>query len=244
MVIRMKFAIIAGVAITCLLLAPAFAAPGGTYAQDGYSCWQSNARNCICSYAVSGPSEFNRESKNGTSIVEVFRGGRGFALSGNQFHVVKVVAKSKRIIDASKASMIRDLLRSNIGNKTFAELKKDALAIIGEPVYNGSLRFGQSNYALVNMKMASADNSSILEADLSPQVKGEASGGIAGHIKLTTSTHEGFRVSNGDLNLNGYDYEVFINMMPLHARGLYKKTAGTGARIIGSSGVDSGPMTG
>jgi hypothetical protein len=216
----MKLVIMAGLAIMCLLLTPAFAVPTrtGMYAQDGQDAlplWQSNARNCTCNYASNGPFESNREFKNGTTKVEVIRSGRGFALSDNQFHVVNIMTKSKRTIDSVKASKIRDLLKSNNGNRTLAELKKDVLAIIGEPVYNGSLRFGQSNYELVNMKVASTDNSSTVEADLSPQVNGAASGSIAGHIKLTTAIYEGSGVSSGDLKLNGTDYNVLVNMMPL-----------------------------
>jgi hypothetical protein len=215
----MKLVIMAGLAIVCLLLTPAFAVPAGTgtaqNGQDALPLWQSNARNCTCNYGSNGTFESSRKFKNGTTKVEVIRGGRGFAFSGNQFHVVNIVIKSKRTIDSTKASKIRDLLRSDSGNKTLGELKKDALAIIGEPVYNGSLRFGQSNYVLENMKVASAGNSSTLEADLSPQDKGAAPGSIAGHIKLTTATYEGSRVSSGDLTLSGTDYKVLVNMMPL-----------------------------
>ena len=214
----MKLAISAGFAIMCILITSAFAAPAGTYVQsrqDVGAVWlsgaENNTRNCI----GTGLSDFNRESKNGTTKVEVIRGGSGFALNGDQFHVVNIMIENIRTINATKASKIRDLLKSNNSNKTIGELKKEALAIIGEPSYNGSLRLGQSNYRLVNMKAALTGNVSSIDADLSPLAKGIASGNVAGHIKLTTETREGSRVSSGDLTLNGTSYKVLVNMMPI-----------------------------
>ncbi|MFB3765298.1 MAG: hypothetical protein ACE14P_08625 [Methanotrichaceae archaeon] len=217
----MKLAISAGLAICCILITSAFAVPAGAYAQNGQgrnAVWLSGsgiagnyARNCV----GSGISEFNREFKNGTTNIEVIKGGHGFALNGDQFHVVNIMIENIRTIDASKASKIRDLLKSNNSNKTIGQLKKEALAIIGEPTYNGSLKLGRSRYRFVNMNVASAGNSSSIDADLIPLVKGAASGSVAGHIKLTTKAHEGFRVSSGDLTLNGASYKVLINMMPI-----------------------------
>lgn len=175
----MKLAITASLAIICILITTAFAVPGGTYVQngqDGRAVWLSGAgnytRNCIGNGIGNGISEFNRELRNGTTKVEVIKGGRGFALNGDQFHVVNIVIENIRTIDAAKASKIRDLLKSNNSNKTIGELKKEALAIIGEPAYNGSLEIGQSSYKLVNMKVASTGNISSIDADLSPLAKG------------------------------------------------------------------------
>ncbi len=214
----MKLAISAGLAICCILITSAFAVPAGTYVQNGQdrgAVWLSGAENYTRNCIGNGLSDFNREFKNGTTKVEVIKGGRGFALNGDQFHVVSIAVENTRTIDAAKASKIRDLLKSNNSDKTVGELRKEALAIIGEPVYNGSLRLGQSSYKLVNMKVASSGNLSSIDADLSTLAKGAASGSVAGHIKLTTETHEGSRVSSGDLTLNGTNYKVLVNMMPI-----------------------------
>ncbi len=236
MVIMMKLAISTGLAIMCILITSAFAAPTGTYVpndQNGSAVWLTGAENYTRNCIGNGLSEFNKESKNGTTRVEVIKGGRGFALSGDQFHVINLAIESMRTIDAAKASKIRDLLKSNNSNKTIGELKKDALAIIGEPVYNGSLKLGQSSYKLMNIKVAPAGNGSSIDADLSPPAKGAASSSVVGHIKLMTETHEGSRVSSGDLTLNSTSYKVLINMMPLqggHLRGIqghrYQRVAG------------------
>lgn len=217
----MKSVILAGLAIISILTT-AFAVPAHMHAQnglDGRIAWLPNSGNCTpnCS---NGPLEFNRELGNGTTKIAVLTGGSGFALSGDQFHVVNMKIESVRTIDASKATKIRDLLKSDNSNKTIGELKKDVLAIVGEPAYNGSLRLGQSNFKLVSMKIASTGNGSSMEADLSQKAKGAAQESVVGHIKLTTETTEGFRVSSGDLTLNGTSYRVLINMMPLQ-RGHY-----------------------
>lgn len=218
----MKSAIFAGLAIMCILLTTAYAIPGEMYVQNGQggkAVWLSNAgnctRNCISNGISNGSLEFNRQFKNGTTKVEVIKGGSGFAMNGDQFHVVNIMVENTRTIDAAKASKIRDLLKSNNSNKTIGELKKETLAIIGEPVYNGSLRLGQSGYELVNTKVSSSGNSSLIDADLSSLAKGTASKSVIGHIKLTTETHEGSRVGSGDLTLNSTNYKVLINMMPI-----------------------------
>jgi len=231
----MKLAISAGLAIMCVLITTAFAMPAGTYVQNGQNrnaVWLSGTENYTRNSIGNGISEFNREFKNGTTKVEVIKGGRGFALSGDQFHVINIAIKSIKTIDAAKASKIRDLLRSNNSNKTIGELRKDVLAIIGEPVYNGSIQLGQSSYKLMNMKVTTVGNSSSIDANLSPQVKG-ASGSVAGHINLTMETHEGSRVSSGDLTLNGTSYRVLINMMPYQGEGLRGIRGHRYQRIIG-----------
>ncbi len=213
----MRLAIIAGIAIICIMTT-AFAVPAQTDAQsgqDGKTAWLPNSGNCSLNCTNNSLLEFNRELRNRATKIVVITGGRGFALNGDQFHVVSLAIKSLRTVDSAKATQIRDLLKSDISNKTIGELKKEVLAIIGEPTYNGSLRFGQSNYKLVNMKMASTGNGSSMEADLSTLVKDAAPGSVVGHIKLTTETSEGSRVSSGDLSLNGTSYRVLINMMPL-----------------------------
>lgn len=224
-----RLTILAGLAIMCILTT-AFAAPAQTYAQngqDGKMAWLSNPGNCTRNCISNGSLEFNRELRNGTTKIQVITGGRGFALNGDQFHVVNMAIKSMRTIDAAKATKIRDLLKSDNSNKTIGELKKDVLAIVGEPVYNGSLKFGQSAYKLVNMNVATTGNKSSLDADLSSQAKGAAAGNVAGHIKLTTETQEGSRVSSGDLTLNGTSYRVLIDMMPLQ-RGFHGGRLGFG----------------
>ncbi len=214
----MKSTILAGFAICSMLLTTAFAMPAETYAQNdqvGKVVWLSGlsgAGNCTRNCISNGSFEFNREFKNGTTKVEIINGGHGFAINGDQFHVVNIRVENTRTIDALKALKIRDLLKSNNSNKTIGELKKEVMAIIGEPVYNGSLRLGQSSYKLVNIKVSSAGNSSSVDAGLSSIA---ASSSVVGHIKLTTEAHEGSRVSSGDLTLNGSSYKVLIDMMPV-----------------------------
>lgn len=205
----------AALAIVFLLLAPTFAVPVENAASnipDGNAVLQSYAGNCPGNGSCEIPRGFKN---NATAKVEIIKEGSGFALNGKEFHVVSLIIKSKINIQPSK---VRDLLRSrDINNKTLNEIKNEIRAMAGKPTYNGSLRFGDNGYRLINIDMTSvAGNNLTLNADLLPQVNGTTQKSVAGHVTVTTVRHEGSVVGSGELTLNGVNYQILINMMPVH----------------------------
>ncbi len=179
--------------------------------QDGKSDWHSNTGT-----RSGGTSEVNKGFKNnnnGAAKIEFIKGGRGFALNGNKFHAINLMIIGEINVQLSK---VRDFLRSDdTKTKTVREIKKEIRAMVGAPTYNGNLSFGERNYMLTNIKIALSRNRSTVCADLALQAKGATNDSIVGHVKLVTTTYDGFGLSNGDLTLDGTDYRVLIDMRSL-----------------------------
>jgi hypothetical protein len=224
-----------GLVAMCLIVAPAFSAPTENSASKA-QCNASGKYNCnafepgtngmwyagmdgmghhgkymggmgpMCMMDWKSKSCKN-ESWNETRSIEIGKAGSGFAMSGNQNHVLKMNLESKIKPDlAGIKKLISD-------NKTLGQIKSDIKAKINAEIsaasYNGSLHLGQSNYNLVNIKLTTLnDNSSTIEADVAgPKLnfKDKPTTSV-GHITITTSRQENSTIGEGTLNMNGGQY--------------------------------------
>lgn len=154
------------------------------------------------------------ESHNATRTIEVRQGGNGFAISGNEYHIVEMNIEGEMTPNPSEfAKLISD-------NKTLAQIKSDITAKINAEMaaisYNGSLHLAQSNYNLVNIKLSfSNDNSTTIDADLAgpklnPKDKPTT---VVGNISITASRHENSTIGAGTLTMNSGEYSGKYNVL-------------------------------
>jgi hypothetical protein len=133
----------------------------------------------------------------------VFRNWRGFALKGNESHSLRVSIESLRPVDAM---IVRKLLASNLTLEEIgAELRKDE----GVAINRGVLRISDDIYGLDDIKMTSAGNKTVLDANVSELKFGSAQINttmIVGHLNVTMEEKGGPEVSNGFLNINNTRY--------------------------------------
>ena len=239
---NIKFLALVGLVAACMIVMPALSLPAGNGAKSA-PCNASERANC---YAMArgmpmgslgmGPMEdcargmgpafmmhgknassWRNESHNTTRAVEIRQGGNGFAISGNEYHVLEMNVKGKIAPNsADMAKLISD-------NKTLAQIKSDIKAMINAEIaaasYNGSLHLGQSNYNLVNIKLdISKDNNTTIDADVAgPKLDPkDTPTTVVGHITLTASRHENSTIGAGILTMNsgGYSgkYSVLLEM--------------------------------
>ncbi len=151
-----------------------------------------------------GPG-FGKERGHARSFVEPILMGHGFALNGDQYHVLDVTAI--RTSDAS-ISLIRSLL---LQKKSPDEIAKEINDAQTAAKVKAHLRFAGQAYAL---NITSRDNRSLTGDVLTLPPPGTDQTGFTpstvGNISLSMSKYEGEVVSTGTLTMNGTDYKVLL----------------------------------
>lgn len=155
-----------------------------------------------------------RERGHMRSFVEPVLIGHGFALNGDQHHILDVTAIKK---GNTSPGFIRSLLwqkkspdeiAKEISNNTQTATKITA-----------HLRFADQIYAL---NVTGYDNQSLTGDILTLPPRGVNQTGFTpttvGHISLSTSKYEGELLSTGNLTMNGTDYKVLLTS-PARLRG-------------------------
>ena len=234
-----------GIVAMCLIAMPALSAPTEDGASKTH-CNASEKSGCNAFQSGMGPQmgpgmghwgnsemgmrgkeafgmmkEKNGSWKNGnwsaTRAIEIRKDGSGFAMSGNQNHVIRMNIEGKIKPDfAGIKNLISD-------NKTLgqikSEMKEKMNAEISAASYNGSLHLGQGNYNLLNIKLAVlGNNSSTINADVAgPKLNAkDKPTAVVGHITVTTSRQENSTIGVGTLTLNSGQnsgqYKVLIEM--------------------------------
>ena len=182
---------------------------------------------------------WKNESHNATKAVEIRQGGNGFAMNDNQYHILGMSIEGKLNPNpADMAMLISD-------NKTLAQIKSDIKALMESEVaaasYNGSLRFGQSNYNLVNIKLTlSKDNNSTIEADVAgPKLNPKDKPTTAiGQISITASRHENSTIGAGTLTMNSGEYSGKYNVLLEMGHGMGKHDGMDGCAFAGMDHKD------
>jgi len=139
--------------------------------------------------------------------------GHGFALAGEEFHVLSVNVIKARVLPPRD---IRKLLKEN---KTIEEIRGELEKNNRIFVYRGHMKFTGQHYAL---NMTHFDNTS-LDADIlklpprelamlpvNESIKTE----VVGHISIVVMDYEGSRVGTGTLEIDGESYNVLLNIAP------------------------------
>ena len=164
---------------------------------------------------------WKNESWNATRAIEIRKTGSGFAMSGNQNHVVRMNIEGKIKPDfAAIKNLISD-------NKTLGQIKSEIKAKMEAEIsaasYNGSLHLGQGNYNLLNIKLTlSGNNSSTINADVAgPKLNfTDKPTAVVGHITLTTSQQDNSAIGAGTLTMNSGQYSGQYKVLIEMKRGM------------------------
>jgi hypothetical protein len=147
--------------------------------------------------------------------VEVLYSGHGFALRGNESHILRLKVEG---IMPLEPGQIRGLLASN---KSLEEIRDDIRAKVGEKTNRGSMILDRSIYPLINIAVSSyGDNSTALKADLADlgPLSAANDSAILGDISLTISPSDGGMIGKGELQiLQGplaATYSLLLDMEP------------------------------
>jgi hypothetical protein len=154
-------------------------------------------------------------------LVDVFNSGRGFALKGDESHLLRFDVESIRYIEPLN---MRTLLSSN---KSLEEIRQEIEAKDGNTTYRGRIMLDSEIYPLQSIVASlSGDNITTVDADVAEPMFCEAHSDettIAGHITVTTYPSDSGSIGKGNLTIdNGQysgSYNVLLNMLsPMHGR--------------------------
>jgi len=163
----------------------------------------------ICAYTaatvLAQPPGIGMERGHAKSFVEPIFMGHGFALVGDNYHILDVTAQKTK--DASPG-FIRSLLWKN---KSHEEIKTEISNEQLSTSTKGHLRFAGQEYAL---NITSYDNKSITGDVLTLSPRGANRTSFTptpvGNISLSISNYEGDLLSTGILKMNGTEYKVLL----------------------------------
>ncbi len=148
--------------------------------------------------------------------VEVLYNGHGFALRGNESHIIRLKVEA---IMPLEPGQIRGLLASN---KSLEEIRDDIRAKEGEKTNRGSMILDRSIYPLINIVVsASSNNSTALQADLADlgPLSSANDSAILGSISVIISPSDGGMIGRGELRIDqgtlAARYSLLIDMEPL-----------------------------
>jgi len=147
--------------------------------------------------------------------VEVLYSGHGFALLGDESHILRLKVEA---IMPLEPGQIRGLLASN---KSLVEIRDDIRAKEGEKTTRGSMILDRSIYPLINIAVsASGNNSTALKADLADLSKSSPANdsAILGSISVIISPSDGGMIGKGELRIEhgplAARYSLLLDMEP------------------------------
>jgi hypothetical protein len=150
----------------------------------------------------------------------IFRNWRGFALNDSVSYSLSISIESLRPLAAVN---VRKLLASN---KTLEEISSEIERNEGPAINRGILRIGDSSYKLDDIRMASVDNKTLLNASVTELDYGSSTFNATTTIgQLNATIEEAGRpeVSQGWINLNNTkysgSYRVLLDAQPM-GRGM------------------------
>jgi hypothetical protein len=241
---KIKTLALLGLVSICLFVMPAFSMPAGNgafngpcNATDNCNAWAGRMGNpemgmmgvpdiAMHKMGFARMNDFKNASWNRTRTIEMHQAGKGFAISGSQNHILRMNIESQINLDPAG---IRKIISEN---KTLAQIKSDIKAKIDAEIsaasYNGSLRLGESDYNLANIKLThSKDNSTTIEADVvGPKANAkDKPTTTAGHITVTASRHENSTIGEGTLTISAGQYAGKYNVLleMEHANGMFNR---------------------
>ncbi len=133
----------------------------------------------------------------------IFQSWRGFALKGNESHIIRVSIESLRPVEAMN---IRKLMASNM---TLEEIRTEIRKEEGDVTYHGVLRIGDDIYRLDNIFITPTGNKTDLNANVSESKFGSAQNNtsiIVGHLKASLIEDGEKEVSKGVLLMKSGKY--------------------------------------
>ncbi len=148
------------------------------------------------------------------SVGLVYR-GHGFALNGDEFHVLRVqVIRAMHL----EPGYVKALLREN---KSIEGIETETGKCT--PYHRGHMRIGENHYRLVNMSVDAneTNGSRVFKADVLGQ-QDAGTNRIVGRIRITTMEYEGAWVGEGELSMDEGEYKgeyrVLLDVLPPRLR--------------------------
>jgi len=163
----------------------------------------------ICAVTVvtvfAQPPGMGKDRGHARYFVEPIFIGHGFALKGDEYHILDITAQETR--DASP-----DFISSLFGKKkSHQEITNEINDAQMPTSTRGHLRFAGQAYAL---NITGYDNQSLEGDILTLPPRGEEQTGFTpatvGHISLSISRYEGDLLSTGNMTMNSMDYKVLL----------------------------------
>ncbi len=138
----------------------------------------------------------------------VFHQWMGFALKDNESISLRISVESVRPVDPT--SIIK-LLASNM---TLDEIRDDIRMQEGNVTNRGVMRLGNNTYRLVDIRMPSTGNTTVLDANVSqPPTVSYHNITIIGHITVALAREGTAQVSQGVLNMSEGKYDGNYRML-------------------------------
>jgi hypothetical protein len=139
---------------------------------------------------------------------EMIVGARGFALMGNESHLLRL--NVVRLIPL-EPGRIRDIMASN---RSLEEIREAIRAEEGQAVYRGSMKLGNIIYPLTNIDVRlTGEDSLTAEADV---IDPKSQTAIVGHMVITVSPSKGGRIGEGQLSISSAEhkgsYQLLLEM--------------------------------
>ena len=166
----------------------------------------------LIAYRPSTVSDTGSSEPPKGDIVTCLFSGRGFALKGNETHVLRMDVELIRDVDPV---YLRNLMTSN---RSIEDIKEGLNANEGAASIRGGLRINESSYSLLNTKLIqSNNNNTIVDADLAKRYLKPAPGMIVrpdignktaseGHIKVTVAPSKDGLIGKGELIMSSDEY--------------------------------------
>jgi hypothetical protein len=145
--------------------------------------------------------------------------GHGFALNGEEFHVLRV-----QVIRAMHLEPI--YVKALMGENASIE---DIEAETGNrtPYLRGYMRLGENHYRLANMSVDAdeTNDSTVFKANILGPV--QETNRTVGRICITTMDYEGVRIGEGELSMDEGEYKgeykVLLDMLPPRLRQMRRR---------------------
>lgn len=162
--------------------------------------------------------EGRMENGDGMSLmgvpVEMIVGGGGFALKGNETHLLRLSIVRLSPLEPGR---IRDLL---VSNKSVEEIREAIKAEEGQPFYRGSMRMDDISYPLTDIEVRPLEdnaNATIVEANIAlPGSDSMNQTSTIGHLNMTVSVSKGGRIGEGLIKIDCAEhkgtYQVLLDM--------------------------------
>lgn len=175
--------------------------------------------NELIAYRSSSVSDTDSQKPPQGNIVIRLFSGKGFALKGNETHVLRMNVELIRDIDPV---YLRDLMTSN---KSIDDIREELNAKAGPASLRGSLRINEISYSLLNTQLIpSKDNSTTIDADIAMLYLKPAPGGVMrpnasdkapveGHVKVAVAQTEGGLIGKGELIMDSGEFSGKYNVL-------------------------------
>lgn len=137
--------------------------------------------------------------------VEMIVGGGGFALKGNETHLLRLSIVRLSPLEPGR---VIDLL---ISNKSVEEIRKAIKAEEGQSIYKGSMRMDDIDYMLTDIEVRPLEdnaNATIVDANIAPHGSDSANQtSTVGHLNMTVSVSKGGRIGEGQIEIDCAEHE-------------------------------------